>query len=172
MLDALEEFAQDKLQGVDLASIEWYHRIRNQLYHQGYGLSVDREKVEVYVELANALFKNLFGATAIEQRKEDTELLGRFIQLWPRLESALADISSDHTLTAGRPRTLLHAVRFLREGHILPQKELDEIEMFRKLRNEVIHGTVDYKQVLNEETVNRLEQLVCSLEEDTGKTQS
>ena len=43
LLDALEEFASDKLEGVDLGSIEWYHRLRNQLYHQGYGLSVERD---------------------------------------------------------------------------------------------------------------------------------
>ncbi len=165
LLDELEGCAPDKLQGVDLASIEWYHRIRNQLYHQGFGLSVEREKVEIYAELANSLFKNLFGTSVIEDRKEGTELLGRFIQLWPRLESGLADIASDHTLTAGRPRTLLATVKFLREGHIFPKEELDEIERLRKLRNEVVHGMVDYRQVLDEKTVDRVEQLVHSLEE-------
>lgn len=172
LLDALEEYTQDKLQGVDLASIEWYHRLRNQLYHQGYGLSVDRKQVEIYAELANSLFKNLFGTSAIEEREEGTELLGRFIQLWPRLESALTDIASDHTLTAVRPRTLLATVKFLREGHIFSKEELDEIERLRILRNEVVHGMVDYKHVLDEKTVDRLEQFVRSLEEDTGLTQN
>lgn len=169
LLDALEEFAADKVEGVDLASIEWYHRLRNQLYHQGYGLSVEREKVEIYAELANALFRNLFGTNAIERRSEDAQLLGRFIQLWPRLEEALSHIASDHSLTAGRPRTVLDTVRFLRHGHILPEKELNEIEKLRKLRNEVVHGMVDYKTVLDADTVERLQQLVDSLEEVTGR---
>ncbi len=61
LLDAVEKYAQDKLAGVNLGEIEWYHRLRNQLYHQGNGLTVERDKVEVYAELANVLFKNLFG---------------------------------------------------------------------------------------------------------------
>ena len=37
LLDALERFASDKLNGIELGEIEWYHRLRNQLYHQGNG---------------------------------------------------------------------------------------------------------------------------------------
>lgn len=33
LLDALEKYAADKLTGIDLGEIEWYHRLRNQLYH-------------------------------------------------------------------------------------------------------------------------------------------
>ena len=35
LLDALEKYCEGKLEGLDLGEIEWYHRIRNQLYHQG-----------------------------------------------------------------------------------------------------------------------------------------
>lgn len=168
LLDALEEFAPDKLAGVDLASIEWYHRLRNQLYHQGYGLSVERDKVEIYAELTNALFRNLFGTSVVVETSEDTRLLGRFIQLWPRLESALASIASDATLT-GRPRTtVLDTVRFLRGGKILPEADLGEIERLRKVRNEVVHGMVDYRKVLDQDTVGRLQEIVRSLEEVSG----
>jgi hypothetical protein len=64
LLDALEKYAASKLDGIDLGEIEWYHRLRNQLYHQGNGLTVERDKVEVYAELANVLFTNLFGFSA------------------------------------------------------------------------------------------------------------
>jgi hypothetical protein len=57
LLDALERHSSDKLDGVDLGAIEWYHRLRNELYHQGNGLTVERDKVEVYAELANILFR-------------------------------------------------------------------------------------------------------------------
>lgn len=167
LLDALEEVAPDKLDGVDLASIEWYHRLRNQLYHQGYGLTVEREKVEIYAELANLLFKNLFGEAPLPRRAA-TELLGRFIELWPRLENALRHIASDHSLVGDRPSTVLNAMRFLRSGHILPEEDLDEIESLRRLRNEVVHGSGDYKATLDEKNVARLESLVASLEQITG----
>jgi hypothetical protein len=167
LLDALEEFAPDKLDGVDLASIEWYHRLRNQLYHQGYGLTVEREKVEIYAELANILFKNLFGEAPLPKQAA-TQLLGRFIELWPRLENALQHIASDHSLEGNRPSTVLNAMRFLRQGHILPDDDLDEIERLRRLRNEIVHGAGDYRTTLNQETLARLESLVASLEKITG----
>src|SRR5687767_7062459 len=61
LLDALEKHASDKLNGIDLGEIEWFHRLRNQLYHQGNGLTVDKDKVEIYAELAKIIFSNLFG---------------------------------------------------------------------------------------------------------------
>jgi len=42
LLDGLEKHAPDKLDGIDLGTIEWYHRLRNELYHQGNGLTVER----------------------------------------------------------------------------------------------------------------------------------
>lgn len=35
LLDAIEHHAPEKLRGVNLAEIEWFHRLRNELYHQG-----------------------------------------------------------------------------------------------------------------------------------------
>jgi hypothetical protein len=44
LLDALEKHGGDKIVGIGLGEIEWYHRLRNQLYHQGNGLTVERGK--------------------------------------------------------------------------------------------------------------------------------
>src|SRR5208283_193867 len=82
LLDALEKHCNDKLAGIDLGEIEWYHRLRNQLYHQGNGLTVERDKVEVYAELANVLFKNLFGYALVQSHGRKTELLGEFLAVW------------------------------------------------------------------------------------------
>jgi hypothetical protein len=35
LLNILEKFNKDKIVGIKLEDIEWYHRIRNQLYHSG-----------------------------------------------------------------------------------------------------------------------------------------
>ena len=66
---------------------------------------------------------------------------------------------------------MLQALRFLREGHIIPKKFLDKIERLRKVRNEVVHGTVDYKTALDQDTVDSLEKLVQSFEEAAGANQ-
>ncbi|MCK0158925.1 hypothetical protein MWU65_17185 [Cellulophaga sp. F20128] len=61
LLDTMESFAKDKLIGIELGEIEWYHRIRNQLYHDGNGITVEKEKVIAYSSIAKILFENLFG---------------------------------------------------------------------------------------------------------------
>ncbi len=160
LLDTLEELASDRLEGVDLALIEWYHRLRNQLYHQGHGLSVERDKVEIYAELANVLFKNLFGTTVLESRGAGAELLGRYIELWSRLEAALGVIASEHTVTTDRPRTALDVVRILRSADVIPSEDYRQIETLRKLRNDLVHGMVDYRKGLTKESVTELETLV------------
>jgi hypothetical protein len=61
LLDALHKYARDRLEGIDLGQLEWYHRLRNQLYHEGNGLTVEKDKVVVYARLAKVLFATLFG---------------------------------------------------------------------------------------------------------------
>jgi hypothetical protein len=41
LLDILEEHCADELAGIALGEIEWYRRLRKQLYHQGNGLTVE-----------------------------------------------------------------------------------------------------------------------------------
>lgn len=43
LLDALEKYVGDKIDGINLGEIEWYHRICNELYHQSNGLTVERQ---------------------------------------------------------------------------------------------------------------------------------
>ena len=51
--------AGDVLKGIDLRAIAWYHRLRNQLQHEGSGLTVERRTVEAYLGIAEALLKAL-----------------------------------------------------------------------------------------------------------------
>ena len=46
LLDLLEEHASELLEEINLEDIEWYHRLRNTLYHDGNGVTVDKEKVD------------------------------------------------------------------------------------------------------------------------------
>ena len=91
LLDAMEKYAGDKVEGISLGEIEWYHRLRNRLYHEGNGLTVERNKVEVYSELANVLFSNLFGFRLTEPESDETVLLGKFMQAWANFERELSE---------------------------------------------------------------------------------
>ncbi|WP_367757476.1 hypothetical protein [Flavobacterium sp. WC2430] len=60
LVDAIEKFAENKLIGIELGEIEWFHKLRNQLYHDGNGITVEKEKVIAYSSIAKILFENLF----------------------------------------------------------------------------------------------------------------
>lgn len=141
MLDALEKYAADKLTGIDLGEIEWYHRLRNQLYHQGNGLTVERTKIEIYAQLANTLFENLFGVKLVQKVSESTELFGEFMMAWRDLEVALSERLAapiDHRKL--RPRTMMETMRSLSDSGILSDHELWDLDELRQVRNNLAHA--------------------------------
>lgn len=149
MLDALEEFAIDKLQEIDLGLVEWYHRLRNELYHQGFGLTVERQQVEIYLELANGLFKNLFGESLPKSTISlRTDLFGQFIALWNRLEVELPESAFKNSISGTRPGSLLPATQFLVNSGVLSEDDYQKISDLRDLRNQTVHGQIDYKEVI------------------------
>lgn len=90
LLDLLDQHGSDRLTGVDLGDVEWYHRLRNQLYHSGNGITVDRARVEAYFQIASALFVSLFDEPArIDEHSIVNTKTGLFLNLWIRLESSL-----------------------------------------------------------------------------------
>jgi RNA polymerase sigma factor (sigma-70 family) len=144
MLDALEEHASESLGGVDLGYVEWYHRLRNQLYHEGNGLTIEREKVHAYAEIARSLWTSLLGGPegAIPTApSDDGDLLRRFVDATNALASVL-----DPT-----PR-LLEALGFAARGSltselIAPQALgrldpdlADKVAEVANLRDRVLHG--------------------------------
>ena len=156
MLDALEEFAADKLVGVDLGTIEWYHRLRNQLYHEGFGLTVTRDNVNVYSELANSLFKNLFGFDVVEPQSTGiNDRIANLIQLWNKLERGLIETASDNDLL-GQRRSPIDTIRFLNGAGIVDDDEYNELNQLRQIRNAVVHGLDENRASLTDAMIERL----------------
>lgn len=166
LLDALEKYAGDKLDGVDLGAIEWYHRLRNELYHQGNGLTVERDKVEIYAELANLLFTNLFGYRLIEAPSSKTELLGEFMASWAEVERALRKMAAKH-ISEGKAETLpaITALKILAPHNELATRDVVELERYRRIRNLAAHGQPDWEAALTPEVVERLRSLARRLSE-------
>lgn len=155
LLDAAETYVSDKLVGINVGEIEWYHRLRNELYHQGNGLTVEREKVEVYAELANLLFANLFGFPLIEPQDDPSSLLGDFMAEWIDFERVL-----DKFLAGSATRQITSdAIRQLRAANIISADEVNDIMELRLLRNDVIHGRTDHAKVITPELILRLREL-------------
>lgn len=163
LLNGLEKYASDKIVGIDLGAIEWFHRMRNELYHQGNGLTAERDKVEVYAEIANALFFNLFGFRLMEPEDESPKILGNFMDAWIILEKVIVELQ----LRLGYlpMKKQIDAIQLLHKKGLISQSEMVEIDNLRKVRNEIIHGKADYNSVLNSTIVDRLEELTIKLEQ-------
>ena len=166
LLDALEKHASDKLNGVDLGDIEWYHRLRNQLYHQGNGLTVERDKVEVYAELANALFTNLFGFRLVQPEDDKTALLGNFMIAWVNFEKVLAQAAASLNIdTRGRPVMPLQITQILEKEGYISRAEMVELTSLRETRNKIVHGVANHQEALKPDTVKRLVTLTTEIEQ-------
>lgn len=168
LLDALEKYGADKLDGVDLGAIEWYHRLRNELYHQGNGLTVERDKIEIYSEIANILFKNLFGYSLVNNPSRSTEILGEFLIEWAHLESAIQaqidrwyrDLGQDR---GNRRLGVLEWLRVAQTTRRLDEHEIDEINQLRHIRNLASHGQPGWESSVTPEAVAKLQQWVKRL---------
>ena len=85
LLELLYKHASNKLVGIDDADIEHYHRIRNKLYHEGTGLSVDDQYLKAYRSIAELLLGNLFNAS-VKPASKDRNTLERLILNWNEIE--------------------------------------------------------------------------------------
>ena len=88
LLDLLQNYSGDRLAGISLADVEWYHRLRNQLYHNGNGITVDRAKAEAYFQIAIALFEVLFEYRPDLGHAAST-LTGKYIVRWNAFQTLL-----------------------------------------------------------------------------------
>lgn len=151
LLDLLEEFYGDKLEGIELGDIEWYHRIRNTLYHDGNGVTVDKEKVDSYIQIATILFNSLFDETfCAEAPLEPSSVLGEIVLRSSQLEHNLNILYNVHFPEDGGHRVpFLKAVQKLSEKGVLPDEMVSQIHEFRNVRNEAVHntGAIDTEKV-------------------------
>lgn len=159
LLDGVEKFASDRLISINLAEIEWFHRLRNELYHQGNGLTVERSKVEVYAELATTLFYNLFGVELSVASTKNMTVLGNFLSLWVRIENAIKKIVGSEVKNSP-------FVQFQQFGRtrVVPALTIDKLHDLRRIRNRLVHGDGDPSELLNERTMKEIEAVAVQVE--------
>jgi DNA-binding MltR family transcriptional regulator len=137
LIDALEEYCSDKLLGIDLGDIEWFHRLRNELYHNGNGVTVEKTKVLIYAEIAKNLFSNLYGIAILEEDEaeeiNDESLVGEYITNWIKFEKLLNYENDKHLPPFKKIRELFDAGK-------INEKTYQEFVNLNKFRNELVHG--------------------------------
>jgi hypothetical protein len=160
LLDALEEYAGKKLEGIELALIDWYHRLRNQLYHEGNGLTVEKDKVIVYAELAQLLFQRLFGFQVEIDKPSTPELVGNFVTAWSNLYQVLESLAKTRFPSRNLRGTNAIVPELIADGY-LDAETVNEIRKLRMVRNDVVHGNI---KELRKEMIDRLVELTKQLQ--------
>ena len=142
LLNLLWRNASSRLVGIDEADIEHYHRIRNKLYHDGTGLSVDEQYLLAYRQIAVILLRSLFGVTLGEPKPAPS--LERLIGLWNEIEARL----NGKFKGAGIDRTHTFSWEEAMRAGLLTQEDIASITELRLIRNKQVHSsTVDHLQV-------------------------
>lgn len=157
LLSLLWQHAGSRLTGIDEADIEHYHRIRNKLYHDGTGLSVDEQYLLAYRQIAVLLLKNLFGVALGDPKPAPT--LERLIMLWNRIEESFKQKLKKGGIDRGYTFWPEEAV----QTGVLSQDDISNLTELRMIRNKQVHSsTFDRKQV--EYAVDLAERLLSKLE--------
>ncbi|EGQ8195847.1 hypothetical protein [Vibrio parahaemolyticus] len=144
MVELLFKYASSKLIGLDEGDIEHYHRIRNQLYHDGTGLSVDSRYLKAYRQIAAVLLNNLFGVETEKVNK--TVSIENLILLWNQLESSIHTKFKQHNISAG------HTFKWeqLEKTGEISWDQFERLTKLRMIRNHQVHSTTenfDYDQL-------------------------
>ena len=136
LLELLVTRAPDRLSGLDTTDIEHYHRIRNTLYHEGTGLSVDEEYLLAYRGIAEILMQNLFDVTM--KPPESRPSLETLIHNWNRIDK-LVKTALDN---AGFTSTFKWEEAVAAD--LLNQADVTNLTELRMERNRLVHSdTVD-----------------------------
>lgn len=142
LLSLLWTHAGLRLTGIDEADIEHYHRIRNKLYHDGTGLSVDEQYLLAYRQIAVLMLKNLFGIDLGAPKPAPT--LERLIALWNQIEETFNDLPKKRGINRGRTFFWEEA----KTSGVLDQKDAEALTELRMIRNKQVHSSsLDRKQV-------------------------
>lgn len=102
LIEGVRKAAGVQLGNIDLTHIQFYHDLRNKLYHQGNGITIPVEKVKGYTSIAVDCLKALldvdlgpilFGKQEEEQRQaEEQILIEEFEQLRQEIKTQLDDL--------------------------------------------------------------------------------
>lgn len=176
LITLFEHFAPEKTAGVDLSHIEWFHGLRNTLYHKGNGISIGKSKVQTYAIIAKILFQNLFNIDLETVLGEGIKnKYNNFLVSYAELEKLLMSlyekypiglktkISERHPLASQLP---VYVERLEKLKGLISKKTVKDYLMVRKFRNVLVHEgfkAADYEFLRYQTLLKDLIQIVKKL---------
>jgi len=153
LLDLICKVYENKTIDIKLDNIEWYHRLRNTLYHNGNGLTIEDIILEIYYGIARQLMMVLFDVDIEAQYDLDTsykaELINNIIFNCSKIERSVNfpievfDQDCEY-YDQGDLDYNLYLFGENLERCFMPH-EIEDIKNIIKIRNEIILGKIDLK---------------------------
>ncbi len=151
-----------RLSGLDADDIEHYHRIRNTLYHEGTGLSVDKQYLFVYRSIAEILLQNLFGVN-VPKPTASQSALDVLVQNWNRIDKLVKQTLEEAGFTSTYKWEEAFSANLLNAADVVNLTEL------RMARNPLAHSeTIDKDEVVY--WAKKSEQLLHTLNQTFRKS--
>jgi hypothetical protein len=143
LVDLLFACAGARLTGIDPHDIEHFHRIRNQLYHEGTGFSVDEQYLLAYRTIATLFLKNLFGVDYAPVVSQPARL-DLLILTWNKIESKV----KDRLRAAGIDDRQTFKWEYALQERLFTSDQIIELTELRMARNRLVHSTaVDPQEI-------------------------
>ena len=137
LVTLLFRYASARLTGLDDGDIEHYHRIRNQLYHDGTGLSVDQRYLLAYRQIAGVLLHNLFGISRVAKSTQAT--LENLIVLWNEVETLVKSKLESKGIDVSHTYKWEMAI----QAGVLSEDIIRQLTELRMIRNSQVHSRSD-----------------------------
>ncbi|HWQ97478.1 MAG TPA: hypothetical protein VN538_05220 [Clostridia bacterium] len=140
LLDLLEKYNNELSDIVFFEDIEWYHRIRNQLYHNGNCITIDASQVESYCETAITLFEVLFNEKYKPKRAVSyTTYVANFLLRWKDF---------DQLFRSRLPPKEDNYAYYWKRDYLssIDENLKEDYETIFNFRNEISHSTTVYTE--------------------------
>lgn len=157
LVKLLFEKSADNLVGLVSSDFEYYHRIRNQLYHDGTGLAVDKDQLNAYREIASVLLNNLFG---IEIKSGSNDIsIANLILLHNEVEILVNNKWKESGIDTGHTFKLEMAM----EEGVLSFEQIKALTDLRMIRNIEIHAKTEISHARVKYAIQLAELLISEL---------
>jgi hypothetical protein len=134
-LDLLMKYDNENLSGIDPGDIEHYHRIRNQLYHDGTGLSVDEEYLKAYFTIGTLMLKNLFDVDFSKSIDEKYYSISNLIKIWNEVDKTLKEVLEKHDIFEDT-----YKWEEMMQKNVLDIHDISSLTNLRMKRNLIVHS--------------------------------
>jgi len=144
LIDSLEEHNLIDISVEDLDAVEYYHKIRNNLYHEGIGITIKKNVVEAYFTLAKDLIIRLF-----DIKVKEPEILTYPIQEYIEpysivayfyiIESLLKNNYIDKGIYEFTKPTIPYLLKLSRDDNLIQIEEYQKLIDLYSIRNNIVH---------------------------------